>query len=183
MHPPDCPKWNYETPANSPVLAARNAALIRDVRGGQIDVPTAVGDTRRTHERLLRGLTPPACDYYAGHYRGEGYRCLRYCKVTVPANPAVGWDPPTIPFVMAEMVRPRAVTLLKDLDLLFSLPEAQLPADEKLACAVRCVCALFALVQLVHPYVDGNGHAGRFILWATLGRYGYWLQGLPIEPS
>jgi hypothetical protein len=58
------------------------------------------------------------------------------------------------------------------------------PSD-KLLNAVEVACEAMVQLFTVHPYANGNGHAGRFVLWALLLRYGYaprppvW----PVEPS
>ncbi len=34
----------------------------------------------------------------------------------------------------------------------------------------------------VHPFANGNGHAGRLLVWAITGRYGYWPHRFTVEP-
>jgi Fic family protein len=47
---------------------------------------------------------------------------------------------------------------------------------------VGIACQVFDLFLQVHPYANGNGHVARFIMWALLGRYGFWPVRWPIEP-
>jgi len=46
--------------------------------------------------------------------------------------------------------------------------------------AAACVC--FNELLLVHPYLDGNGHMARAIVWLFVGRYGYIPDGWPVDP-
>jgi Fic family protein len=62
------------------------------------------------------------------------------------------------------------------------LPNAQLSPNEKVLFAVVFACRVFETFLRVHPFANGNGHAARFLIWAILGRYGYWPTNWPIEP-
>jgi len=68
------------------------------------------------------------------------------------------------------------------LDGAHKLPNAHLPREQKLAYAVIFACSIFVTFLQIHPYANGNGHAARLVVWAILGRYGYWPKSWPIEP-
>lgn len=57
-----------------------------------------------------------------------------------------------------------------------------LPPEDKLLYAIAVACRFFDAFLRIHPYADGNGHCARVIMWAILGRFGYWLRHWPIDP-
>jgi hypothetical protein len=104
MHPKDCPEWEYSKhPNSSPVLQKKIKAILIELRKGQIDSLNSVVDTRNIHQRLFHQLTPSEFPYYAGHYRGEDFRCLKYNQVVIPSDPRVGFPPNVVPGYMDEM--------------------------------------------------------------------------------
>jgi fido (protein-threonine AMPylation protein) len=131
------------------------------------------------HGHLFHHLTPPDHDYFAGHYRGEMYRCLQYLRVQVGAHQ--GEAPGAVPFFMEELAAQIRAGLAW-LDVANGLPHGQLPKESKLLYAVTFACRVFEMVLRIHPYANGNGHAARFVLIAILGRYGYWLTSWQIDP-
>jgi fido (protein-threonine AMPylation protein) len=46
---------------------------------------------------------------------------------------------------------------------------------------VRTAAAALAETQRIHPFLNGNGHAGRFIVLALLGRYRMTLRDWTID--
>lgn len=179
--PPGCPAWEYQNiPGHDGVLRAQTAAVLASLRG-TLDAKGSAKDTRPIHLSLFRNLVPAGFDYYAGHYRGEAYACLRPYEVQVPADPRVGYPPAEVAFAMAEHA-----SLLEEgftaLDLAAQIPKAQVSDADKLLYAVAFTCRAFVQFLTVHPYANGNGHAARFCVWAILGRYGYWPRRWPVEP-
>lgn len=73
---------------------------------------------------------------------------------------------------------------LNVLDVENARPDGDLPMDQKLLNTVIFACKVFEIVLRVHPYANGNGHAARFIVWAILGRYGFWPRSWawPLDP-
>ena len=182
MHPGDCPAWEYtEVPGHADVLAVRAASIIAGLRRAQIDSADASTDTRGVHAELFEGLTPPGHSYFAGHYRGEAFRCLKHYEVKVPGDPRVGFQSSSVGMSMGEL----ADTVqqgLAALDAGDALPEAQLPKTDRVLYAVAFACRVLERLLQIHPYANGNGHAARFVVWAILGRYGYWPYRWTIEP-
>jgi Fic family protein len=132
-------------------------------------------DTRDVHRHLFAELTPPACEYYAGHYRGEAYRCLRYYSVCIPADSRVGFDPGTVTYYVGEL----AALIGAGISGLDANPHGS--KAEKVLFAVALASRAFEAFLRIHPYADGNGHAARFLLIAMLGRYGLWLRNWPLD--
>ena len=182
MHPVDCPAWEYQDiPGYRDSLCPRIASVLIELRKGLLDGLAHARDTRAVHLQFFEELTPSGCRYYAGHYRGEAYRCLRYYRVQVPGDSRVGCPPENVGFMMDELAR-RIEAGIAALDGAAEIPDAQLSAEDKVIYAVAFACHVFEMFLRIHPYANGNGHIGRFLIWAILGRYGYWPQKWPIEP-
>lgn len=47
---------------------------------------------------------------------------------------------------------------------------------------VALASRVFEALLRIHPYVNGNGHIARLIVWCILGRYGYWPLRWTIDP-
>src|SRR5690348_10982993 len=88
--PAGCPPWEYDKHPLRPQVAVRIARILKELRQGARDSVSTAKDTRPAHGIVFQGLTPPGVDYYAGHYRGEPYRCLRTYDVKIDGDPRVG---------------------------------------------------------------------------------------------
>ena len=174
-----CPEFEYDGHPNRNALTGRSATLIAELRKGAVETLAAACDTRTTHERLFQGLTPVGYEYYAGHYRGEDYTCLRDYEVRIPGDPLVG-DPPNAVAFHLQQLSEIITTGLGALDSASQDP--RIPDHHKLYYVVAFMCRVFVEFLRIHPYANGNGHAARFISWAILGRYAYWPNAWPIEP-
>ena len=182
MHPHDCPSWEYSShPDSSTVLKEEIRVILLDLRNSLINTLTAAADTRQIHYRIFRRLAPLECPYYAGNYRGEDFRCLKYCEVMIRNDPSVGSHPHLVSIHMQNVERIVRQSVAS-LDQGMALPNAQMPLARKIMIAVAAVCRVFEFFLRVHPYVNGNGHAARFCIWAILGRYNLWPKKWPIDP-
>lgn len=182
MHPADCPNWEYKDHPNYPGdLVARVTRVLVELRSGTIGSCQFAADTRPKHGEVFQNLTPPGYAYFAGHYRGEIFRCLQYYCVGVQGDRSVGLAPTYVINRMRwfeGLVRRGIATL----DKASQLPNSQVPPEQKILFTVVFVCRVFELFLQIHPYANGNGHMARFMVWAILGRYGYWPSKWPVEP-
>jgi hypothetical protein len=175
--PPDCPEFDYEHHPNwQTVLPARVAEALSDLAHGVTDTRAASLDTRPTHFRFFGELTPPGFEYFAGHYRGEPFRCLQHYSVGVGGDPRVGVPPAAVAHWIGEVngIIRSAVDALD--------ADHGLPRVDRLRYLVVLVSRVFELYLRVHPYANGNGHAARFVVWSLFGRYGHWPRRWPVEP-
>src|SRR5687767_10875001 len=91
MHPTDCPEWDYAPhPQRAAILPNRIAETITALANGTLNTAAVTADTRPIHDYFFGELTPPDHRYFAGHYRGEEFRCLKFYEVMIQGDPSVG---------------------------------------------------------------------------------------------
>lgn len=182
MHPPDCPAWEYaDYPKRTLILKERTEDILVQLYQQQLDFVENAADSRLIHKYLFCLLVPREYIYYAGHYRGDNFPCLKDYYVGTTGNSSIGLPPFLVEQRMdkiAQWVREG----MRILDATHQLPDTQISPEDKLLNTVAFACTIFDEVLRVHPYANGNGHAARFILWAILGKYSYWPKQFPIEP-
>ena len=54
--------------------------------------------------------------------------------------------------------------------------------DLRLQRTVEVAAALLVYFMEIHPYADGNGHMGRFLLLAIFARYQLYRARFPLHP-
>ena len=181
MHPADCPAWEYSHhPAKDDVLPHRSREILVELRANQMDHQSVSQDTRAVHRQLFAELAPNECDYYAGNYRGDDFRCLKYYNVMIPSDPRVGVDSAVVRHELA-LLASDIDSLFASLDHLLALPLSRVSKERKLLSVVDSVCGVFVEFLRIHPYANGNGHVARFLIFAVLGRYGYWPKRWPLD--
>jgi fido (protein-threonine AMPylation protein) len=179
MHPADCPPWEYDQHPRRALVQQRVKAFLVSLRRGELNSRALAADTRPLHASLFEGLTPPGCDYFRGNYRGERFRCLEYCRVFINGDPSVGASPDVVPAHMrafAQHVLHGAAIIDAGLDA------RGFTEEQKLLALVAFASSVFVAFLTIHPYVNGNGHMARAIVWCLLGRYGYWPKDWPVDP-
>lgn len=182
MHSEDCPNWEYlRHPKRKIILKRKTIDILVQLRTQKLNAILSSQDSRLIHEYLFSELTPPGYDYFAGHYRGEAFKCLKNYKVCIKGDWNVGLAPQFVSVRMRQLAE-MITQGIEALDIAHDLPHSKLSQIDKLLNTVVFVCMVFEKVLQVHPYANGNGHAARFIVWAILGRYGYWPKRFPIEP-
>ncbi|MDV4183396.1 Fic family protein [Rhizobium brockwellii] len=173
-----CPgNWEYEHVVNfNEYLTSRSTRILQVLRSADnTQKESFATDTRLLHGALFFGLTPPYFDYYAGHYRGEKFRCLDAYEVQVSGDPRVGHQAVTVPMEMVQMGL-QVGNVVNQLDFHFGVPSKIFSKEDKLLRAIELAAALFVYFLEVHPYANGNGHMGRFLLQSLLGRYGLYFN-------
>lgn len=177
MHPYDCPGWEYEHHPSRSNVIDEIKRIVTGLGSGHIETRSLIVDSRAVHQTVFQTVTPTDCEYYAGHYRGEAFRCLRHYAVTIPSDPRVGAPAYSVDYLMRELASVIGVGLLA-LDA-----DDSLSVNEKLRYIVTLACRVFVAFLTIHPYANGNGHAGRLIVWCVLGRYGHWPKHWSVDPK
>lgn len=180
MHPRDCPAWEYESIGGyQQILLDRSAELLLNFRTDRDQCATAAIESRPTHARLYLDLTPAKCPYFAGHFRGEEFRCLKHYTVgTLDGDPAVGYAPIDVQDAMRDLEK----AIRQGLNSLDQFVASGRSRVAGLIQIVRVAARIFELFLRIHPYANGNGHAARIFVCALLGRYGFWPSTWAIEP-
>jgi hypothetical protein len=178
-----CPPFAYETVAEcAGILSRRAKDTLVQLNGLSPDEKTAIGkDTRPVHQRYFAGLTPVGLEYYAGHYRGEDFTCLKEFHVQIPSDPMVGHPPDR---VLDDMVvfASDFENVINDGDVVWSANSKVIAPAEKLYRVIQLGVALFVYWLEIHPFANGNGHIARFFLISFLSRYGVTLSRWPLHP-
>jgi len=177
----NCPQWDYEKHPNAGAfLPQRCRELLVWLRAQPRNTIGLCSDTRPPHNNIFTGLTIPDQDYLAGHYRGEDFPCLKYLNVNINTDPRVG-----VPFERVDGELHYLTSVIQEgvnkLDGAYAIPDAHLPRNLKVYYAISFACRVFVHFLTVHPFANGNGHMGRFIIWSILGRYQYWPRRWPVN--
>lgn len=181
LGPERCSNWDYEDhPDSSRIVRPRCRAILIELARGQLDAGSLILDTRSIHRRLFKDLTPAACPYLAGHYRGENFPSLRNYEVRVAADPRVGVPAANVAANML-LFEQTVKGVIAALDAGSKLPDAQVSKAQKLLYLVNSAAAVHVEFLRIHPYANGNGHMGRFIVWCLLGKYGHWPKAWPFD--
>jgi Fic/DOC family len=138
-------------------------------------------DTRAWHFCFFRTLTPRGFEYYAGHYRGEDFPCLRAYNVHISSDPLVAANPTEVPlFIMRLADKLHRSAALLDL-------ETHRHANPLLSGAyvlkvIQVVAYFFVTFLTIHPYANGNGHMARLLVVLLLSRYGIHAPKFSVHP-
>ena len=176
----NCPdNWEYEKHANYYLLPIKCIELLISLRSNTIT--TAIpSETRLAHRCLFSMLTPQGLSYFAGCYRGCSFQCLKYYEVQIKNDPRVGTKTNYVQYEMqllSKVINDGMVAL----DVANQIPNAQLAEEDKIYFVVTFACKIFVEFLRIHPYANGNGHIGRYIIWAILGKYGIWPKQWPMH--
>lgn len=176
-HPPDCPSWEYDNHPQRGQIPNRISDVLKNLVTETTDTLAVAVDTRDSHRQMFLEVIPLGYEYFAGHYRGENFRCLRFYRVRVRSDPRVGVPPETVTYYMEELCDEiRAGISALDANVGF-LPR------ERLRYVIALASRIFVAFLTIHPYANGNGHAARLIVWAVMGRYGHWPHRWTVDPQ
>ena len=179
MLPAGCQEFEYDalTGARS-VLQGRLKHVLCFLQADPELCKLAACQTRPAHALLYYGLTPLGHDYYAGHFRGEPYRCLKNYEVAIRDDPAVGFPAAEVLDEMSRFERSVAAAIA-------ALDAYAVSGRSRASLLIRIAQAaavLFELFLRIHPYANGNGHIARLIVCAVMGRYRLWPRQWSVEP-
>lgn len=169
----DCKNWEYDTHPNRASLTAKCARLDRAIGRRPFKWASLGYDTRRSHAYMFAGLVPPTCKCLAGHYRGStACKALTKYSVVVLLDHYVGVEPGKVAWHIKQFE-----AQCKLLQSRFS--EWKVATDPKPPEAIALLRFVKLLAEIlerfftIHPYANGNGHAGRLLLLVLMARAGY----------
>lgn len=164
--------WDYEIFQNyQQILIVEIARVISNIRNFPGTVPQLTEDSRPAHRQFFSQLVPLDQSYFAGHYRGENYPLLSNYNVGVDGDPRVGCPA----HLVTHIIDSQLVPLIQSVFLrLGNQTISSLHPQQRLYLGTHLACIVFEFFLRIHPYANGNGHIGRFIVQAILGYLGYW---------
>lgn len=169
--------WDYESYPDDETRSDRCASILVDLSQGHVEPHASCADSRPIHHRMFDGMHEPDQAYFAGHFRGEPFPLLHRYEVGVKADTRVGTASQQVD---AEMQRFRA-----EVDQSFGVAIPQIlahgDANQKLIASVGVACTHLVDFLSIHPYANGNGHIGRFIVWAVLHACGIHPRRWPLN--
>jgi hypothetical protein len=93
----------------------------------------------------------------------------------------VGHTAASIPFEMGEFAK-QILAVVGELDFLWTINNAVMPREQQIYRTIELAAAVLVAFLEIHPFADGNGHMGRFILLCILSRYHVYLKRFPLHP-
>lgn len=177
--PPPPVGWDYDAVKNPIRRAARLSKrcerLLIKMSGPGFPHLAYVYDSRPIHRRMFRWMTPICFQSFAGNYRGdERYRCLKTYRVTI-GNVTNVAQPENVLKELAAFTD-STKRLVQSIE---SAPNFD--PDDRLWAVIVAVCFVLAEFMRIHPYANGNGHMGRFMVWSFLLKFGYVPRDWPLE--
>jgi hypothetical protein len=123
--------------------------------------------TLSAHKYIFRQFTPVGFPYFAGRYRGDNYDILRDCRVGILSDPKVGEVPKSVRAKM-DLFDKQFIKTIEVFDGHFK--SGKIDKAILLVKLAEAVGTLLVRFLTIHPYVNGNGHIGRVLVLAMLGR-------------
>lgn len=165
----DCLGWEYETHPNNNSVIHECAEILVELSHTPRVHDTVLQDSRPAHQRVFHKVTPAACSYLAGNYRGSNHPCL--ARYAVHVGPHIG----SHPICVDEHMRSFHDDLNQAIQKLDGISSAAKKQSEKSAVMPLIVDVCAATLErflTIHPYANGNGHTARLLVWILLIRYG-----------
>lgn len=173
--------WEYKSfPSYSQVLPGRAKTLLRELRSGHLAGVDVCCDNRPQHCYFFEGLTPIGHEYFAGHYRGENYSGLKHYDVGIDGDSRVGVRCDLVVKTMQHF----AIEIRSSINILQTANQqhqSHLTGVQRLLYIVRVACKYFVEFLRIHPYANGNGHMGRFMIFGFLSVFGVWPKKWPLN--
>ena len=167
----NCGNWTYETHPKRPVdLASRCERVERAMQRRIASFASLKHDTRMVHKFLFRDMVPSACSCIAGTFRGDAScKDIENSSVYVDADTRVGAPPRAVAAQMLQFEQQCHSLVQAHAKLLGKAPQ---PAVA-LAKFVHMAAIVLQRFLTIHPFKDGNGHTGRFLIYLMMTRAGY----------
>lgn len=175
-----CPKWEYRDYTGYESILSNNVNRVNNhLLTGVLSFRECAIDTRGVHKILFYDLLPSDLKHFAGHYRGETYDYLVNYRVDGGGDPRFGSLPHLVVKQMKELSEQIEIVINKCDKLKLTSHRSK---RQFLIILLEYISVFYIYFILIHPYVNGNGHTQRFLLWCLLLKYGYLPRNYPIDP-
>ncbi|MFL9979727.1 Fic family protein [Paraburkholderia graminis] len=131
------------------------------------------------HYRLFNGLMKRGCEAFAGNYRGSAGCLANYVVVITDGKTAI--QTAASADVSASMATLSA-EIAEDFDALAGAGGAAgLQTMNDVVGWLDIAMERMVSFLGIHPYADGNGHIGRFMMFCYLSAAGIWPNNWPLD--
>ncbi|CAN7440624.1 Fic family protein [Paraburkholderia terricola] len=203
-----CSSWDYRNYDDNRHTKVRfkEKLLLADLKSGAKGPQDHLSNTRGAHKAQFSGLTAKGCEYFAGNYRGSR-GCLVDYEVTIgtdivtthSSEVAAAMDElhALIDSDVRRMIEEAELRAIREIGVKgtidseeLSVTDADVSAEQEAVVDAEedmfiknLDVALEHMVNFmaIHPYADGNGHMGRFMLFCFLCLMGMWPEKWPID--
>lgn len=169
--------WSYSQFPSDQLRDQRCKDILVDLACDRIAWLDTSADTRPIHARMFDGMCPDGHEYFAGHYRGEPIGHLSTYDVHIPGPTPLTCYPHSRVLDAMERLRVEVMRLPE----LMHQADAHSAESDRLVAKVHLACTLLVHFMTVHPYADGNGHMGRYLVWAVLHGFGLHPKRWPLN--
>lgn len=172
-HYANCRNWGYDLHPARQDLKTRCERLENVIRRRPEFFRNFGFDTRLGHAYMFRAMAPAQCDCIIGKYRGDA-SCpeLSSSRVKVDSDKRVGTAPAEVAAAMTELESRCAVLLRVHEKWCTGLGASQPPRNALLR-FVKLLATVIENFLTIHPYMDGNGHSARLLVYVMMARAGY----------
>lgn len=170
----DCKYWNYDNHPDRLVgLPQRCASLTAEALSGQPTVNGSIFETRPDHAVMFAGMTPPWCACLLGNYRGTP-DCpdLTQCRVEIPHDREVGIPPELVAAAMKDW-EADCISIMLAYDAWIAGDGSSASLELRLKKFAVNAARAFERFLTIHPYIDGNGHCARLMLFRMMVWVGF----------
>lgn len=122
---------------------------------------------------MFWGMTPPECSCILGRYRGDA-ACsyLTNVRVTAGNDRRVGIEPYLVQSMISHL-ESQCHTLMASYERWRQAKGSKLSPGVALAKFVTILADVLQKFLTIHPYMDGNGHTARLLVFTMMARAGY----------
>lgn len=165
--------WQYSQFSTVEDRERRCQSVLVDLVQGRISALDSASDSRNVHFRMFSGMHPAGMEYLAGNYRGTQIGVLASYDVQFDGRQGTSYAlVDTYMRSLADRIRAEAERM----------PREMYPSPGmKLLATVGAACELMIRFMTIHPYADGNGHIGRYVIWAFLHHFNIHAKRWPLN--
>jgi hypothetical protein len=168
----NCKGWEYDRHPRRPEVTQRCDRLARVIVRRPRYFDRFGHDTRPGHAYMFNGMAPQKCKCIVGAYRGhKNCPALTQYSVMVDGDNRVGVPPARVGWHMNQF-EAQCRALEKKFTEWMTSSDPKPSAEVALFRYVAVLAEVLERLFTIHPYANGNGHAGRLLILVLMARVG-----------